>query len=32
MMQAQENAGGLGWRLSDEDVNRLDKISDEVTQ
>ena len=32
MMQAQENAGSLGWRLSDEDVNMLDKISDEVTQ
>jgi aryl-alcohol dehydrogenase-like predicted oxidoreductase len=32
MMQARENAGGLGWRLSNEDVNRLDKISDEVTQ
>jgi len=31
MVQAQENAGSLGWRLSDEDINRLDKISDQVT-
>jgi aryl-alcohol dehydrogenase-like predicted oxidoreductase len=32
MHQAQENAGCLGWQLSGEEVNRLDKISDEVTQ
>jgi aryl-alcohol dehydrogenase-like predicted oxidoreductase len=32
MVQAQENAGGLGWQLSGEDVSRLDKISDEVNQ
>ncbi len=32
MIQAQENAGGLGWQLSDEEVSRLDKMSDEVIQ
>lgn len=30
--QAQENAGGLGWQLSTDEVSRLDKISDEVIQ
>ena len=30
--QAQENAGGLGWRLSEDEVARLDKISDEVAK
>jgi len=28
--QAQENVGGMGWRLSAEEVVRLDKISEEV--
>jgi len=32
MIQAQENTGGLGWKLSGEEVSRLDKISNEVTQ
>jgi aryl-alcohol dehydrogenase-like predicted oxidoreductase len=32
MKQAQENAGGLGWQLSSEEVDRLDRISDEFTQ
>jgi aryl-alcohol dehydrogenase-like predicted oxidoreductase len=31
MKQAQENAGGLGLHLNDEEVARLDKISDEVS-
>ncbi len=30
--QAQENAGGFGWQMSSEEVNRLDTISEEVTQ
>jgi aryl-alcohol dehydrogenase-like predicted oxidoreductase len=29
--QAQENAGGLGWQLTDEEVTRLDRISEDVT-
>ena len=29
--QAQENAGALGWHLSDDQVTRLDEISDRVT-
>jgi aryl-alcohol dehydrogenase-like predicted oxidoreductase len=28
--QALQNAGALGWRLTDEEVARLDEISDEV--
>jgi aryl-alcohol dehydrogenase-like predicted oxidoreductase len=28
--QAQENAGALGWRLTDEEVARLDEASDKV--
>jgi len=28
--QAQENAGALGWHLSEEDVDVLDRMSDEV--
>jgi len=28
--QAQENAGGLGWKLTDEEVMRLDEVSDAV--
>lgn len=30
--QAQENAGALGWRLTDEEVARLDEISDKVLE
>lgn len=30
--QAQDNAGSLGWRLSIDEVNRLDKISENVTK
>jgi aryl-alcohol dehydrogenase-like predicted oxidoreductase len=30
--QAQENASAMGWRLDDEEVDRLDKISDQVTR
>jgi aryl-alcohol dehydrogenase-like predicted oxidoreductase len=29
--QAQENAGGLGWRLTEDEVARLDQVSDAVT-
>jgi aryl-alcohol dehydrogenase-like predicted oxidoreductase len=29
--QAQENAGGLGWQLNAEEVERLDKISKNVS-
>jgi aryl-alcohol dehydrogenase-like predicted oxidoreductase len=28
--QAQENAGALGWRLTDEEVQRLDDASDSI--
>lgn len=28
--QAQENAGALGWRLTDEEISSLDAVSDEV--
>lgn len=30
--QAQENAGALGWKLTNEEVARLDEESDKVTQ
>jgi aryl-alcohol dehydrogenase-like predicted oxidoreductase len=30
--QAKENASAMGWRLDDEEVYRLDKISDQVTR
>jgi aryl-alcohol dehydrogenase-like predicted oxidoreductase len=30
--QAEQNAGCLGWRLTDEDVHRLDEISDQVVR
>jgi len=28
--QAQENAGALGWKLTEEEVDRLDKASDQI--
>lgn len=28
--QAEQNAGALGWRLTQEEVSRLDRVSDEV--
>ncbi len=28
--QALQNAGGLGWRLTDEEVAKLDQISDQI--
>lgn len=28
--QAQDNAGTLGWKLSDDEVDRLDKMSDQA--
>jgi pyridoxine 4-dehydrogenase len=30
--QAEQNAGGAGWRLTDEEVARLDEASDKVHQ
>jgi aryl-alcohol dehydrogenase-like predicted oxidoreductase len=30
LQQAQENFGALGWRLTDEEVARLDEMSDKV--
>ena len=30
--QAQENAGGLGWKLKEEEVARLDDASDAITE
>ncbi len=32
MAQAKENCGGLGWKLTGEEIARLDKISGEVTR
>lgn len=32
LKQAQENAGALGWRLSDEEIARLDEMSDQVLE
>ncbi|HVN15233.1 MAG TPA: aldo/keto reductase, partial [Anaerolineales bacterium] len=28
--QAQQNAGGAGWRLTEEEVTKLDEMSDRV--
>lgn len=30
--QAQENAGALGWRLTEEEVGKLDELSDQVSE
>ena len=30
--QAQENAGALGWRLTDEEVAKLDETSDMILE
>ena len=30
--QAQENAGSLGWRLTEGEVERLDRVSDEIPE
>jgi pyridoxine 4-dehydrogenase len=30
--QAQENAGSLGWKLTDEEVERLDQASDAIAK
>lgn len=30
--QAEQNAGAIGWRLTDEELDRLDQISDQVTK
>jgi pyridoxine 4-dehydrogenase len=30
--QAQENAGALGWRLTDEEVTRLDQTSNTISE
>jgi aryl-alcohol dehydrogenase-like predicted oxidoreductase len=30
--QAQENAGGIGWRLTEEEVARLDAVSDTILE
>jgi aryl-alcohol dehydrogenase-like predicted oxidoreductase len=32
MRQAQENAGALGWRLNEEEIARLDALSDKVLE
>lgn len=31
-IQVQQNAGALGWRLTDEEIDRLDRISEQVTK
>jgi aryl-alcohol dehydrogenase-like predicted oxidoreductase len=31
-LQAQENAGALGWKLTDEEVSRLDQTSDTILE
>jgi pyridoxine 4-dehydrogenase len=30
--QAQENAGALGWRLTDDEMAQLDQVSDGVME
>jgi pyridoxine 4-dehydrogenase len=30
--QAEQNAGGAGWRLSDDEVAQLDEESDKINQ
>jgi pyridoxine 4-dehydrogenase len=30
MKQAQDNAGALGWKLTDEEVSKLDEMSDQI--
>jgi aryl-alcohol dehydrogenase-like predicted oxidoreductase len=30
--QARENAGGLGWRLTDEEITKLDEASDTILE
>jgi pyridoxine 4-dehydrogenase len=30
--QAQENAGGLGWKLTEEEVRNLDEISEAILE
>ena len=30
--QALENAGALGWRLTEEEVARLDELSDSILE
>ena len=30
--QAQENAGALGWKMTDEEVARLDEMSDQILE
>ena len=30
--QAQENAGALGWKLTDEEVAKLDELSDQILE
>jgi aryl-alcohol dehydrogenase-like predicted oxidoreductase len=32
LKQAQENAGALGWKLTEEEVARLDEVSDQVVE
>jgi aryl-alcohol dehydrogenase-like predicted oxidoreductase len=30
--QARENAGALGWKLTDEEVSKLDEVSDQILE
>lgn len=30
--QAEENAGGAGWRMSDDEVNQLDEVTDNIRE
>ena len=30
--QAQQNAGALGWKLTDEEVAKLDEMSDAISE
>jgi diketogulonate reductase-like aldo/keto reductase len=30
--QARENAGGLGWKLTDEEIAKLDEASDAILE
>jgi aryl-alcohol dehydrogenase-like predicted oxidoreductase len=31
-LQAEENAGGAGWQLSEEDIARLDEVTDNIRE
>jgi hypothetical protein len=32
LKQAENNAGGAGWRMTDEEVARLDEATDDIRE